>query len=228
MRRSVRRRLEVGIVALGLAALTASCGGGGSNARLRLMNASPDEGNVDALIDSKTIATGIGFGTASNYASVGSGSRHLQIELSGTSTPVVDETLTLSSGLDTTLLLANFATNLNAIQLQDDNSPPTSGDAKLRVVNAASSLAPADVYVVSDGTDINSVAPFITNMEFESASTYATLTPGTYRIWFTAPGQKFVFIDSGPLSISAGQVRTVVGMNNSLGAFSSVVLSDLN
>src|SRR4029453_16602507 len=111
-----------------------------------------------------------------NYGSVTSGSRHLQIEPSGTSTPVVDETLTLSSGTDTTLLLANSATSLNAITLQDDNSSPASGDAKLRIINAASSLAPADVYIVSDGTDINSVAPFITSMGFESASTYATLT----------------------------------------------------
>ena len=64
------------------------------------------------LIDSKTIASGITFGTATSYTSLSSGSRHLQVEPSDTATPVIDETLSLSSGSDTTVLLANFATSL--------------------------------------------------------------------------------------------------------------------
>ena len=228
MRRSIRQVVVVGTVALGLVLLVTSCGGGGDNARLRLMHASPDEATVDVLVDSKTIANGIAFGTASSYTSLGSGSRHVQIEPSGTSTTVVDETVSLGSGTDTTILLANFATSLNAITLQDDNSAPTSGNAKLRVIQAAPGLTSADVYIVPDGTDINSVAPVYSGMPFESASTYTSLTAGSYRVWFTSPGQKFIFIDSGAISLASGQIRTVVGLNNSFGSFSSTVLSDLN
>jgi len=230
VRRSIPQIAVVGTVALGLGLVTliSSCGGGGGNARLRVVHASPDEGSIDVLIDSKTIASGITFGTATSYTSLSSGSRHLQMEPSDTATPVIDETLSLGSGSDTTVLLANFATSLNAVTLQDDNSAPTSGNAKLRIINAAPGLAPADVYIVPDGTDINSVTPVLSSMGFESASSYTSLGAGTYRVWFTQPGQKFIFIDSGPLPLSAGQIRSVVGLNNSFGSFSSTVLSDLN
>jgi hypothetical protein len=222
--RSIRHVAFVGAVTLG-SLLIASCGGGG-NARLRLMNASPDEGSVDVVVDGKAVSNAVVFGTSSSYASVSSGSRHLQIDPTATTTPVVDESVSLGSGTDTTILLANFATSLNAITLQDDNSAPTSGNAKLRIINAAPGLTPADIYIAPDGTDINSVAPVISGMGFETASGYESLAAGTYRVWFTAPGQKFVFIDSGLLSLSAGQVRTLVGLSDSFGGYSSTVLAD--
>jgi hypothetical protein len=65
-------------------------------------------------------------------------------------------------------------------------------------------------------------------MAFETASGYESLEAGTYRVWFTAPGQKFVFIDSGPISLVAGAVRTLVGLNDSSGTYSSTVLADVN
>ena len=68
----------------------------------------------------------------------------------------------------------------------------------------------------------------ISSMGFETASGYESLAAGTYRIWFTAPGQKFIFIDSGPVSLSAGQVRTLVGLNDASGTYSSTVLADVN
>ena len=226
MRQSIRHVLCVGTVTLG-SLLIAGCGGGG-NARLRSMNASPDIGSVDVVLDGKSVSSGVVFGTSSSYTSVKSGSRDLQIDPAATTTPLIDESVNLASGTDSTILLANFATSPNAIVLQDDNSAPTSGNAKLRIINAAPGLTPADVYIAPDGTDINSVAPVISGMGFETASGYESLEAGTYRVWFTAPGQKFVFIDSGPVSLGAGAVRTLVGLNDSSGTYSSTVLADVN
>ena len=50
----------------------------------------------------------------------------------------------------------------------------------------------------------------------------------SYEVFFTLPGQKFAYIDSGSLSFTAGQVRTVVGLNGSSGGFTSAVLADVN
>lgn len=226
MRQLIRHVFCVGAVTVG-SLLIASCGGGG-NARLRLMNASPDVGSVAVVVDGKTLSSGVVFGTSSSYASVSSGSLDLQIDPASTTTPLIDESVNLASGSDSTVLLANFATSPSAIVLQDDNSAPTTGNAKLRIIHAAPSLTPADVYIAPDGTDINSVAPVISSMGFETASGYESLAAGTYRVWFTAPGQKFVFIDSGAVSLSAGQVRTLVGLNDASGTYSSTVLADVN
>lgn len=224
----MRRILIVGTIGIAASMFTASCGGGSDQAKLRVINASPDEGSMDVLVDTKTISSGLAFGTATGYAALSSGSRHLQIEPSGTTTPVVDETLSLGSGSDTTVLLANFAATLNAVTLLDNNAAPASGTANVRIVNAAAALGPADVYLAPDGTDINTVAPVLSGLAFEGASGYSSVNAGTYRVWFTAPGQKFVFIDSGPITLNAGQVKTVVGMSTTDGSYSSAVLPDLN
>jgi hypothetical protein len=103
--------------------------------------------------------------------------------------------------------------------LADDNTAPASGDFKLRIVNSAPGLGPADVYVVTPATDLNTVSPTLSNLGFDSASGYQSLTAGSYEIVLTPAGQKFPAVDTGSLSFSSGQVRTFVGLNSQSGGF---------
>jgi len=216
-----------GVLSLGVILLSTGCGTS-SKTQFRVMNASPDESNLDVLIDGKSVATNLAYATATGYLSVSSGSRHLQIEPSGTTTPILDQMITLNSGTDTTILAANVSSSITAVVLADDNSAPSSGNIKLRLVNASPSLGPADVYVNTPGTDINSVGPTISNLAFEAASSYQSLTAANYEVIFTNMGTKFIAIDSGSLSFSAGQIRTFVGLNSQTGGFAYAMLSDVN
>jgi hypothetical protein len=47
-------------------------------------------------------------------------------------------------------------------------------------------------------------------------------------VYFTQPGQKSAMIDSGPLTFTSQQIRTVVGLDGQSGGFETAVLSDLN
>ena len=89
----VRRWLAVTCIAfvLGIISFSTGCGGSGKT-ELRVLQASPDETTgLDVLIDSNTLFSNIALGTPSSYSSVSAGSRHLQIEPSGSTTPVVDD-----------------------------------------------------------------------------------------------------------------------------------------
>jgi hypothetical protein len=112
--------------------------------------------------------------------------------------------------------------------LPDDNSAPASGDFKLRVINVSPNLGPADVYVVTPGTDLNTVSPTLSNLAFGSAASYQSLTAGSYEVVLTSVGQKQKAIDTGSLTLSSGQVRTLVGMNSQAGGFSYTMLQDVN
>ena len=68
-------------------ALLFATGCGSSTAHLRILNGIPIQSDIDMLIDSKDVAPAIPYGSASGYLSVGSGSRHLQIEATGNSSP---------------------------------------------------------------------------------------------------------------------------------------------
>jgi hypothetical protein len=98
----------------------------------------------------------------------------------------------------------------------------------LRIVNSAPGLGPADVYIVTPATDLNTVSPTLNSLGFNSASGYQSLTAGSYEVILTPAGQKFPAIETGSLSFVSGQVRTFVGLNSQSGGFSYAMLQDAN
>jgi hypothetical protein len=224
------RRFAVSFAFLLLLSFVLAAGGcsSSSSTKMRVMNAVPNEASLDALLDTASFATNIAYGNSSAYASTSSGSRNLQVEPSGTTDVIINTTLSVSSGASYTVVAANFSSQAAAITLTDDNSSPVSGNFKIRIVNAAPGLGTADVYIVAPGTDLTSATPSVSSLAFESGSAYQSLAAGTYEVFFTLPGQKVTYIDSGPLSLNAGQVRTLVSLDSQSGGFTTSVLADLN
>jgi hypothetical protein len=219
--------LCAGVLCLGACLLIVGCGGGGKT-RFQFVNAVPDVSNLDVLIDSTTVSSNVAYGTTTGYQTVKSGSHQVQLDASGNTTSLLQQTISFGSGSDTTIIASNFSSSIGTVVLNDDNSAPASGDFKLRLVNASPGLGPADVYIVTPGTDIFTVSPTLSNLAFESATSYQSLAAGSYEIELTPVGQKFVAIDTGSLSFSSGQVRTFVGLNSQSGGFFYALLSDLN
>jgi hypothetical protein len=192
------------------------------------MNAVPDESNLEVLVNGTSVAGNVAYGTSTGYQGVKPGSQQVVIEPSGSSAALITESISFSSGTDTTVIASNFSSSIAALVLSDDNSAPTSGDFKLRIVNSAPGLGPADVYIVTPATDLNTVSPTLSSLGFNSASGYQSLTAGSYEVILTPAGQKFPAIDTGSLSFVSGQVRTFVGLNSQSGGFSYAMLQDAN
>ena len=192
------------------------------------MNAVPDESSLEVLVDSTALSNNLAYGTSTGYQSAQSGSHQVAIEPSGSSTALLQQSITFSSGTDTTVIFYNFSQSAADMVLTDDNSAPASGDFKIRIVNASPNLGPADVYIVTAGTDLNTVSPTLSNLAFGSAASYQSLAAGSYEVALTAAGQKLKVIDTGSISLSSGQVRTLVATNSQSGGFSYTLLQDVN
>ena len=205
-----------------LSAILTSTGCGSSNANVRLVNAMTGTSSIDMLLDNKSTISGISYGTASGYVKVGGGSHNLIVEITGNSSPLINQTSSLSG--DTTVV----ATNSSAMVLTDDNSAPSSGNIKIRVINASPSLGSVDVYVVASGTSISGINPTFSNLAYQSSSGYQTLAAGSYQVIFTPVGQQFAELTTNTQSFSASQIRTVVALDNQSGGFTTSILSDLN
>jgi len=210
-----------GVSVLSLIAFTIACGS--SSSQVRVFDVYPNVSNVDMLINNKTIASGVAYGTASAYASASSGSQNLIVEASGSTSPLINQTISLGSGSSTIL-----ATGSGAVAIADNNSAPGSGNIKIRVINASPTLGTADVYVVTSGTSISGLSPTFSNLNYQSASSYQSLAAGSYQVIFTQPGQQFPELSTSSLSFSAGQVRTAVALDAQGGGFTTAILSDLN
>jgi hypothetical protein len=211
-------------------ALLVSSGCGSSDkAQLRAMDATPQESDIDVSLDSNTFASNVAYGTASDYSSVGSGSHTLQVYPPGVATAYIDQTISLTSGDKYTVLSVNVLSNANALLLVDEKSTPASNTAELRIVNASPALGTVDVYIVSPGTDLSTVSPTVSGLAFEAVSTYQSLTAGTaYEVYFTLTNQKTAQIDSGPLTYTNAEIRTMVALNGEAGGYTLAVLKDLN
>lgn len=208
--------------ALGVcSAIAFTTGCGSSSTQVRLVNAMDGQTSINLVIDNSTLATGVAFGAASSYASVGSGSHTLQIQAN--SATLFNQTVSITSGNNTVL-----ATNSGPSVFADNKTTPSSGNIQIRVINASTSLGVTDVYVVAPGTDISTVNPNFSALAYQSASAYATLAAGSYQVEFAPAGSKNVLINSNALSFSAGQIRTFVALDNPSGGYTTAVLADLN
>jgi hypothetical protein len=219
--------LCAGLLCLGTILLIAGCGGGGST-QFRMMNAVPDEPSLNVLVDNTSVSSNLAYGTSTGYLSESSGTHQIAIEPSGSSTSLLSQSITLASGSNTTVISSNFSSEVSNLVLTDDNSAPTSGDFKLRIVNESPGLGPADVYVVTPGTALTTVSPTLSNLDFGASTAYQSLAGGDYEIELTSVGQKFAVIDTGSLTLSSGEIRTFVGLNSPQGGFSYTVLHDVN
>jgi len=220
--------LTMTMVVVGATIFTAGCGDSGK-AQLRVVHASPDAPNVDVLVDGKTVLSNVAYETASKYLTVSAGPRKIEVRATGTSQDVINATVTLTRNEYYTVLAVDKLANITPLVLTDDNTPPASGQIKLRLVHASPTAGPVDIYVEAPGTGVTGT-PTLTNVPFKAASNYLAVPAGSYEVYVTPTGKTTVAIDSGSLAISAGQIRTAIALDPPPGsaALKAIVLSDLN
>lgn len=69
------------------------------DARLRIVQAAPDLGNVDVLVGGQVVASNVGYQSIGSYLNVTAGNQTVQVNRAGTSTVLVAaQTVTLSTG----------------------------------------------------------------------------------------------------------------------------------
>lgn len=213
-----------------------SCGT--DHAQVRFVHASSDAPNVDVAVDGKTVVTDLAFGSfspGSGYLTVTAGNRRVEVRTTGTTTDLINSTVSFGSQKSYTVIATGFAnppqSDIAAVVLTDDNSAPPSGNVKLRVVHAApDGPAGLDVYIVPPGTDITGMSPTIASLAYQQASSYQTVAPTSNEVIITAAGDQTRLIDQ-TYTLTAGQIRTLVTrnvLNGNTMSDTPVVLNDLN
>jgi hypothetical protein len=199
-------------------------------ARVRVVHASPDAPDVDVLVDDAEVVGDVSYLTASDYLEVPAGDHNLKVNAAGTTTTVIDEDVSLVDGTDYTVIASGLLAAIEPIVLEDDNSPPAAGTARVRAIHGAPSAAAVDVYVTAPDVDLEAELPTLGNVEFGDVADYIEAPVGDYQVRVTPAGTKTVVIDSGTLTLESGQVRTAIAVDSPDGGppFGLLVLEDLN
>jgi hypothetical protein len=110
--------------------------------------------------------------------------------------------------------------------LTDGGTTSTTGFGDVRVVNAAPTMGPADVYLVPAGSGIAQRPPTQSSLAFDQNTGYQLVAIGDYQLFLTAPGTTNSYLTTGPLALSQGQNQSVVVLNAAFGGFTYTVLTD--
>ncbi|MBX0287525.1 DUF4397 domain-containing protein [Halomicroarcula sp. F28] len=150
-------------------------------AMVRVAHMSPDAPNVDVYVDGDEVLSDVAFGAQSGYLEVPAGDRQVKITAAGDeSTVVYDEAVTVAAGTAYTVVAAGEISEgadeaFAPLVLEDDNSAPAEGNARLRVVHVSPDAPSVDV-TASDGDVV-----LFDNVPYgESGST--EVGSGTYEV----------------------------------------------
>ncbi len=196
----------------------------GPQARIRVAHASPDAPAVDVYLDGAAAITNLSFKTVTPYLTVPAGSHHVQVFASGTGPSgkaVIDTTVFLKNAWDYTVVAANKLANITAFVLHDNNPPPPSGKAEVRVVHASPDTPAVDVAVTGGAVLSSGLQP-------NAASDYLTVPAGTYNLEVRAAGTTTAALKLPGVTLAAGKIYTVYaeGLLSGMPALSTITSVD--
>lgn len=223
-----RRRVLVS--ALGLAGASSTlaltgCGGLGSEAHLRFVNATVDYTQADFYAGSTRLSASLANGgTISSWYSVEADSTQVSLYAAGGSSAKLSETRTLDEDTYTTLLAyGSLANSLKFKFFAESNSSADSSKTKVRVFHACESLNGLDLYI-SNASSLSGLSPTTTVTEYGDISDFVSVASGLYRVRLTSKDdQSNVLFDfTSQITLGSTSVVTLIVVPRSSGSYPNV------
>lgn len=204
----------------------AGCGGGSSKsktAQLRFVNGiGGGVPGFDVLVGGASTVTNLGFNTSTAYITEASGSEEIEFRNTGTTTDLINTTVSLTGASNYTFIAMGIANQPTGVLFTDQMTAATSGNINLRIINASAYVSAIDVFFIPststgncyDSTYLNSVAADISGLGFGSASSYKTFAAGSYGLCVMPHGTKTAYLATGTTAYASGTVQTIVIEDN--------------
>jgi len=181
-----------------------------TKAQVRVLHASPDGTNLDILVDDDVEWADLAYQEGSGYHNVPPGDGNFKINVSDTSQTLVDESATVEKHTPYSLIVLGFAANMELLLLEDDDTAPDAGNARLRIVHASPSQPAIDVYITEPDEPMEFAVPSLWDFELKEFSPFLELEEGEYRIRITLSGEIEPIYDSGTVTVEEDSISTAV------------------
>jgi hypothetical protein len=215
------------LLSFALASLLAACGGGSlpsDDGNVRLVNATSSFASLDLAATNNVVVSAVTPLSGSPFAALKNGNYAIDVRATGSGTALVTGSLSLAKKDFQTVVAYSTAGTLAMQVLSDKESDPSSGNAKVRVFNAASGDTGAlDVYLFNGACSAlvaSGAAPFAAAISgLQAAYTQVTASATTsYHVCVTTPGDKTeVRLDIPSLVLSDQRIVTIILVSSSGG-----------
>ncbi len=178
-----------------------------------VVHASPDAPGVDLLIDDVKVNTSpLFYPENTGYLSLLAGTRNIKVNVAGSTTTVIDATLTLQSEAFYSVFAIDEVSSIEPLVLVDDLSTPATGKSHVRFIHLSPD-APAVDITLTDGTIV------FRNRSFRDYTDFTPLNAGTYDLQVRLAGTSTVVLDLPGIVLENGKIYTVFarGFVNDIG-----------
>jgi hypothetical protein len=174
-----------------------------SYAKVLVTHASPNAPGVDLLVDnSKQNTAALNFPSNTGYLQVEAGTRNIKVNVSGTSTTVINADLALSKDQNYSVFAIDSVSKISALVLTDDLTAPASGKAHVRFVHLSPNAPAVDVALTGG-------AVVFGNKAFKDYTAFTPLDAGTYNLEVRVAGTSTVALPLPGITLQAGKIYTV-------------------
>jgi hypothetical protein len=197
--------LALSVIFLAVAVSSCSKNGSGNvnaSVSLKIVNAVSGSAAQDLYLNGSAYGgSGIAYGQSSSYYTVSSGSYQASFNNAGSSTANVSFTATLSSGNYYSIYYATNDTTNTAVVTQNDQTPPSSGMAKVRFINLSSAI--------SAGVDfgLSATSKLASSLAYKAVSAYNQVSANTTFYLYAAGSANATL--SIPTTVQAGKIYTI-------------------
>jgi hypothetical protein len=178
-------------------------GPGPSNTTVRFINAT--NSNIDVSTGG-SVGTGngnIGFGGNSTCMTVNNSQPGIVFNQAGTSTAIAGFTPTFAAGGNYSVVAFTNAGTTQFVTVDNAGFTPTTGQAGLRIFNAASGSG--NIVALANGTALGTVG-----VAFGTAGPFVNVTAGLQPITFNTGAGTATVANAGTLNFTAGQNYTLI------------------
>jgi hypothetical protein len=173
-----------------------------SNSLVKVVHASPDAPGVDLLVDNTIAGTNLTFPNNTGYLTVPSGTRNVKVNVTGTSTTVIEANVDFVRNINYSVFAVNSVSNIEPLLIEDDLTAPAQGKSHVRFIHLSPN-APAVDITLTDGTIV------FGNKSFKEFTAFTPLDAGTYNLQARVAGTPTVALDLPGITLEAGKIYTV-------------------
>jgi len=169
------------------------------------VHASPDAPEVDICANGTPAFIDVVFPSATQYATVEEGTYQIRVVAAGAGCEgggVINATLPLPANSETTVVALNTMDSIEPLVLEDDNTVPAMGMARLRFVHASPDAPTVDI-TLTDGTTL------FDNVSFKEVGSYIEAPAGTLDLEVRDETGTVVVLTLENVTLEPGTVYTV-------------------
>ena len=171
--------------------------------KVMVAHASPNAPGVDLLVDNTKVNTSaLNFPNNIGYLSVETGMRNFKVNVTGTSTTVINADLTIDENKNYSVFAIDSVSKISALVVADDLTAPASGKAHVRFIHLSPNAPAVDVAVTGG-------AVVFGNKSFKSSTAFTPLDAGTYNLEVRVAGTTTVALPLPGIVLEAGKIYTV-------------------